>query len=41
MLANGDIAATANAKVIAMRVLSQNRDRPHLGNGDAVRNLII
>lgn len=40
MLDQNDIAATDDAKAVAMEVLRRERDRPNFGNGGAVRNLL-
>ncbi|KAL7628772.1 hypothetical protein AAE478_000287 [Parahypoxylon ruwenzoriense] len=40
MLTRDDIAATDDAKAVAMEVFRRERDRPNFGNGGAVRNLL-
>ncbi|KUI59797.1 hypothetical protein VP1G_07038 [Cytospora mali] len=40
MLDHDDIAATDDAKAVAMEILRRERDRPNFGNGGAVRNLL-
>jgi SpoVK/Ycf46/Vps4 family AAA+-type ATPase len=40
MLTSDGIAATENAKAVAMDVLRRERDRPNFGNGGAVRTLL-